>query len=293
MVIAYCSETTKCLVETSKIVSFRVYLEEIIVQKALMKRNIYLLTIILFLSSCGVKYKSVPYFQDLPPMENVQEEIQNNAVLKIQKDDILGITVSSLNPEASAIFNMGNTSSAQGTSASNINPALTANGFLVDKNGRIQLPLVGSVSVDGLTTTSARELIQGKLTTYLKEPVVSLRLVNFKVSVLGDVARPGVYPVQSERVSVAEALSMAGDLSITALRNNVLLIRENEGKRQYIRLDMHSKEIFNSPYYYLQNNDVLYIQPGNAKYASVDSSYRNVSIILSALSVIALIISRF
>lgn len=261
--------------------------------KALMKRNIYLLTIILFLSSCGVKYKSVPYFQDLPAMENVQEEIQNNAVLKIQKDDILAITVSSLNPEASAIFNMGNTSSLQGGASGNVNPTLTANGFMVDKGGFIQLPLIGSVTVAGLTTTAARELIQNKLTTYLKEPVVSLRLINFKVSVLGDVARPGVYPVQNERVSVAEALSMAGDLGITAVRDNVLLIRENDGKRQYIRLDMHKKEIFNSPYYYLQNNDILYIQPGNAKYASVDSSYRNVSIILSALSVIALIISRF
>ncbi|WP_316742776.1 polysaccharide biosynthesis/export family protein [Pedobacter antarcticus] len=258
-----------------------------------MKRNIFLLSVILFLSSCGVKYKSVPYFQDLPPLENVQEEIQNSAILKIQKDDILGITVSSLNPEASAIFNMGNTSSLQGTTSGNINPTLTANGFMVDKNGSIQLPLIGSVKVEGLTTTAARELIQNKLKTYLKEPVISLRLINFKVSVLGDVARPGVYPVQNERVSLAEALSMAGDLSITAVRNNVLLIRENDGKRQYIRIDMQKRELFNSPYYYLQNNDVLYIQPGNAKYASVDSSYRNVSIILSALSVIALIISRF
>lgn len=261
--------------------------------KKLMKKNIYLLSIILFLSSCGVKYKSVPYFQDLSPTEDVQEDIMNSTVLKIQKDDILAITVSSLNPEASAIFNMGNTSSVQGNTAANINPSVTANGFMVDQNGSIQLPLIGSVQVSGLTTSAARETIQSKLTTYLKEPVVSLRLVNFKVSIMGDVVRPGVYPVQNERVSVAEALSMAGDLSITAVRNNVLLIRENQGKRQYIRLDMQKKELFNSPYYYLQNNDILYVQPGNAKYASVDSSYRNVSIILSALSVIALIISRF
>lgn len=256
-------------------------------------QSIYLFILFLILSSCGVKYKSVPYFQDLPSSENMEEVIQNNSVLKIQKDDILGITVSSLNPEASAIFNMGNTSSNQGATSGNVNPALTANGFMVDQNGNIQLPLIGSVNLAGLTTTAARELIQSKLTTYLKEPIVSLRLVNFKVSVLGDVSRPGVYPVQNERVSVAEALSLAGDLTITAVRNNVLLIREINGTRQYIRLDMQKKEIFNSPYYYLQNNDVLYVQPGNAKYASVDSSYKNVSIILSALSIIALIISRF
>ncbi|WP_448105344.1 polysaccharide biosynthesis/export family protein [Pedobacter panaciterrae] len=258
-----------------------------------MRKFFYLIAAILFMSSCGVKYKSVPYFTDLPVDSTIQEQILNQTVLKIQKDDILAITVSSLNPEASAIFNMGNTSSIQGTPSANINPSTTANGFMVDQKGAIQLPLIGSIQVEGLTTASARDLIQSKLGTYLKEPTVSLRLVNFKVSVLGDVVRPGVYPIQNERVSVTEALSMAGDLTITAVRNNVLLIRENQGKRQYTRLNMQSKELFNSPYYYLQNNDVIYIQPGNAKYASVDSSYRNVSIILSALSVIALIISRF
>ena len=247
----------------------------------------------IFLSSCGVKYKSVPYFTDLPVDSTIQEQIKNQTILKIQKDDILAITVSSLNPEASAIFNLGNTSSIQGNVNANVNPVNTSNGFMVDQKGAIQLPLVGSIQLEGLTTTAARELIQSKLVTYLKEPVVSLRLINFKVSVLGDVARPGVFPVQNERVSVNEALSMAGDLTITAVRNNVLLIRENQGKREYVRLNLQSKDLFNSPYYYLQNNDVLYVQPGSAKYASVDSSYRNVSIVLSALSVIALIISRF
>lgn len=258
-----------------------------------MRKFFYLIAAVLFMSSCGVKYKSVPYFQDLPVDSTIQEQIQNQTVLKIQKNDILALTVNSLNPEASAIFNMGTTSSIQGSTTANVNPTNTANGFMVDEKGMIQLPLIGSVKLEGLTTSQARELIQSKLVNYLKEPVVSIRLINFRVSVLGDVSRPGVYPVNNERVNVSEALSMAGDLSITAVRNNVLLVRETDGKRQYIRLNMQSKELFNSPYYYLQNNDVLYIQPGSAKYASVDSSYRNVSIVLSALSVIALIISRF
>lgn len=262
-----------------------------------MKQILYLsIVVVLFFSSCGVPYKQVPYFQDLKDSGNVQEQITNMAPLKIQKDDILAITVSSLNPEASAIFNMGNTTSANPNQANNntssINPAITANGFLVDQDGNIQLPLVGSVKVSGLTTTAARELVQAKLLTYLKEPVVSLRLVNFKVSILGDVARPGVYPIQNERVSVPEALSLSGDLNITALRKNVLLVRENDGKRQFIRLDLNKKDLFNSPYYYLQNNDVLYVQPGNSKYASVDSSYRNIGLIVSVLSVIALVITR-
>ncbi|RZK74936.1 MAG: polysaccharide export protein [Pedobacter sp.] len=256
-----------------------------------MRQYFYLLLAVVLLSSCGVKYKSVPYFTDLPLDSTVQEQIKNQTALKIQKNDILALTVTSLNPEASAIFNMGSTSSVQGNGSSN--PTNNANGFLVDENGAIQLPLVGSVPVVGLSTAQARSAIEKKLLQYLKEPVVSLRVVNFRISVLGDVARPGVYPVNNERVSVAEALSMAGDLTITGVRNNVLLIREDRGVREYIRMDLQRKDLFNSPYYYLQNNDVLYIQPGTAKYASVDSSYRNVSIVLSALSVIALIISRF
>lgn len=258
-----------------------------------MKKIYYLFLGVLVLSSCGVRYKQVPYFQDILDTANFQEDIANFSSLRIQKEDVLAITVSSLNAEAAAIFNMGTTSSNLSTTPANADPRSTANGFLVDQAGNIQLPLVGSLQVAGLTTASARELIRSKLASYLKEPVVSLRLINFRISILGDVARPGVYPVTNEKVSVTEALSYAGDLTITALRTNVLLVREVDGKRQYVRLDLHKKDLFNSPYYYLKNNDVLYVQPSNAKYASVDSSYRNVSIILSALSVIALIITRF
>lgn len=248
-----------------------------------MRKFLYLIIVVLLMSSCGVKYKSIPYFQDLGDTIK-QEIILNQIALKLQKSDILAITVTSLNQDASSIFNMGNTTG--GTSST------LTNGFIIDSKGAIQLPLIGDIRVEGFTISEARELIQKKLEVYLKEPVVSLRVVNFKVSVLGDVARPGVFPIDNERVSVADALSLAGDLNITALRKNVLLVRENDGKRQYIRLDMTSKDLFSSPYFYLQNNDVLYIQPGNSKYASVDSSYRNISLILSALSFIAILITR-
>lgn len=255
-----------------------------------MKKFFYMSLTILFFSSCGVKYQTVPYFVDLSTEKIIQEDIQNKMILKIQKDDVLAITVSSLNSAASSVFNLGNTSAIQSGSTS----GSTLNGFTVDQNGNIQLPYLGSVHVEGLSTANAREIIQSKLVNgdFLKEPVVALRLANFKISVLGDVARPGIYPVQSERLTVMEALSMSGDLTITAKRNNVLLIRENQGKRQQIRLDLQSKDLFDSPYYYLQNNDMLYVQPGEAKYASVDTSYRNLSIILSTLSVVALVISR-
>lgn len=253
-----------------------------------MKKIIYFFLITMVISSCGVKYKTIPYFVDLPA-GNQAENINNQTVLKIQKDDILAITVSSLNAEANAIFNVANNQSGGTMSNEGII------GFTVDKNGNLYLPYLGAVKVEGLSTSEARELIQKKLNdgNYLKNGVVSLRLANFKISVLGDVANPGVFPIKSERVTIIEALGMAGDLNITAKRNDVLLIRENLGKRQQIRLDLQSKDIFNSPHYYLENNDVVVVTPSEAKYASVDSSYRNVGLIVSVLSVLALLITRF
>jgi polysaccharide export outer membrane protein len=257
-----------------------------------MKKILYLLATALFLSSCGVKYETIPYFTDMP-VGNQAEDINNQTILKIQKNDILAITVSSLDEKSDAYSNLGNMGTVQPrVSGSNLP---TPNGFIVDQQGNVQLPYLGSVKIEGLSTYDARKLIEKKLEEgkFLIKPVLNLRLVNFKISILGDVQRPGVYPVQSERITVIEALGMAGDLTITAKRNDVLLIRENLGKRQQVRLDLQSKDLFNSPYYYLENNDVIIVTPSSAKYASVDSSYRNVSLIISALSVIALLITRF
>lgn len=257
-----------------------------------MKKIIYFFLIAIVISSCGVKYQTIPYFTDLPA-GNQAEDINNQTVLKIQKNDILAITVSSLDAKSDAYFNLGNIGAVQASSGTA--GASTPNGFIVDQQGNVQLPYLGSVKIEGLSTYDARKLIENKLEEgkFLIKPVLNLRLVNFKISVLGDVVRPGVYPVQSERITIIEALGMAGDLTITAKRNDVLLIRENLGKRQQVKLDLQSKDLFNSPFYYLENNDVLIVTPSSAKYASVDSSYRNVSLIISALSVIALLITRF
>lgn len=255
-------------------------------------RNFLLTALVaVLLNSCGVKYETIPYFKDLPA-GNLAEDINNQTVLKIQKNDILAITVSSLDDKSDAYFNLGNMGAVQvGSGGSSSTP----NGFIVDQQGNVQLPYLGSLKIEGLSTYEARKLIETRLEEgkFLVKPVVNLRLVNFKISILGDVLRPGVYPVQSERITIIEALALAGDLSITAKRSDVLLIRENLGRRQQIRLDLQSKDIFNSSYYYLENNDVILVTPSAAKYASVDASYRNVSILISAISVIAILISRF
>ncbi|EOR94562.1 Polysaccharide export outer membrane protein [Arcticibacter svalbardensis MN12-7] len=247
-----------------------------------------LLSCLLFLIS-GCSYKGVPYFQDLNNTSPVKETIGNYQELTVQPEDIIGISVSSLNSEASSVFNY-NLNTITGTSQ--ISPNNPIVGYLVDEKGAIQLPLIGNLKVSGLTLSSIRETIQSRLNEYLKQPVVNIRLINFKVSVMGDVLRPGVYPVQNQRISIAEALTMAGDLNITALRNNVVLIRESGGNREYIRIDLTSKKLFNSPYYYLKTNDILYVQPGRNKFASVDNSYRNIGILISALSIVAILLTR-
>ena len=228
---------------------------------------------ILLFASCS-SYKNVPYFQNLNRSKPSSEAIENFSPLTIQPSDILGITVSSLNPQA------WSDSSHMET------------GYLVDQQGEIKLPLVGRIKVGGLTSPVVGEQIQKRLLPYLKEPSVNVRILNFKVSVFGDVAKPDVYKVPNERLTVTEALSMAGDLNITAKRNNILLIRETDGKREYIPLDLTSSNVFHSPYYYLKNNDVIYVEPDKTKYASVDNNYRTISLILSAASIVAIILSN-
>ncbi|WP_295719173.1 polysaccharide biosynthesis/export family protein [Mucilaginibacter sp.] len=228
--------------------------------------------VFIILSSCN-SYKNIPYFQDLKRSSNLNDNIDNFSPLTIQTEDILGISVSSLNPEAWKDESNKET------------------GYLVDLDGNIQLPLVGSIKVAGFTTNVIRQQIQKKLTTYLKEPSVNVRLLNFKISVIGDVARPDVFKIQNERVTITEALGLAGDLNITGLRNNVLLIRELNGKREYVNIDLTSASLFKSPYYYLKNNDVIYVQPDKTKSNSGDRSYRTVSLILSALSVLTIVLT--
>lgn len=255
--------------------------------KVLKSPSPYLLLLI-FLQSCSA-YRNVPYYQNLDRTQPLVEDISNYSPLTIQPEDILGINVSSLNPQASAIFNY-NLIAADGTY--NHNPETPVTGYLVNQRGEIKLPLIGDVKAAGLTTSELSEQITKRLLTLLKEPVVNIRLLNFKVSVMGDVSRPGVYQVQNERITLTEAITLAGDLNITAKRGDVLLIRERDGKRMFTPINLNSKDLFDSPYYYLKNNDIIYVQPGRAKYANENNSYRNISLLLSAASIAAIFITR-
>lgn len=255
------------------------------------------ITIILFiavsmlLTSCGVfkdkGYKEVSYFQNRDVKGFQQEDINNYTPFLIQTGDVLGINVTSLNQEAASVFNTS-TSRVNGASPDALNPVY---GFKVDADGNVQLPLVGEMKLAGITTDEASKKLRKSLESYLKSPIVNMRVLNFKVSVIGDVLRPNVYNIPNERVNINEVIGMAGDLNITANRKNVLLIREEGGKRSYYNIDLTKKDLFTSEYYYLHNNDILYVDPDKTKYDSVSRSYKNATLTLSVLSIAAVIIS--
>jgi len=244
------------------------------------------MTILFIQSSCN-SYKKVPYFQDLSRTQITRENIDNYTTFTIQPHDQLAISVGSKNPEADAVF--GNNLQNAGTNPGNANY-----GYTVNDKGQVKLPLLGLVKVAGLTTDQLSELMQKNLAPFLSAPTVTVTVINFKVAVLGDVLRPNVYSSNSERLTIPEALSLAGDLNITAKRENIVLVRERDGKREYIPIDLNSKDIFKSPYFYLKSNDLIYVTPGKSKLSTVsDKGYQNASLIIGALSVIAIAISLF
>lgn len=247
-------------------------------------RNLISLLLLIFLFGSCVQYKKVPYFKDLSVQIDSTQIGNGYTDPLIQKNDILKITVSSLDPEVTRLFSFN--SDDRGA---NVNANSSGSNYLVDPQGFIRMPLIGAVKVEGFTTWQVRDTVTKLLEPYLKETVVELRIQSFRVSVMGDVLKPGMYSVQNERLTLTEALTLAGDLNITAQRENVLLIREENGQRKYIRFNLNSAEILGSPYYYLRSNDVIYVQPG--RISTRDINFRNITYLATVLSLIALTVS--
>lgn len=216
----------------------------------------------------------------------------------IKAGDVLSVQVSSLSPEATAFFNPYATIAAAEraglpSSVAPTTPIPYTPGYLVNEEGQIELPLIGKQTVQGLTNTQAAAQIRQKLLDYLKEPTVNVRNLNFQISVSGEVARPSLFSIPNEQISLPAALGLAGDVTIYGRRDNVLIIREENGQRTFNRVDLTKRDVFKSPYYYLRPNDIVYVEPGKARVANADRTYQVLPIILSALSFIAIIASRF
>jgi polysaccharide biosynthesis/export protein len=163
----------------------------------------------------------------------------------------------------------------------------------VNKQGMIELPVAGKINVGGLTTAEAKEAIRTKAMVYYKEPVVNVRIVNFKITVLGEVARPGAYIINGEKATILDALGQAGDMTIFGIRKNVVLSRHENGHQKMVRFDLNSTDIFDSPYFYLRQGDIVYVQPSKGKAAANDGAMlRTYTIISSTLSLLVVIASR-
>ena len=248
---------------------------------------------LIFLSSC-VAHEELINFNEQTIPYGEQEFIDNSIDLKIQPNDLLRITVSASDPLAAAPFNLDGVGIAGGGGMQQINQSTLElfRGYMVDAAGNVALPLLGPLKVEGLTIEQLTQRISTDLTAYLRDPVVTARFLNFKVTVLGEVSAPGVVSLSNSRVTVLDAIGFAGDLTDYADRNEVQVIREFEGKREYALLNLRRKDIFNSEFFYLKQNDVIYVRPLRAKVATVaDPGQRVVAYGSAFLSVITLIIA--
>jgi len=223
-------------------------------------------------SNCSVK--KIVYFNDLP-VDTLQVVKMASTFQEptIQRDDILNISIHTLDPTTSVVANQSMAVQAIGASSAGGNVGnQSITGFLVDKDGYIHMALLGSIKVAGMTTYAARQVITERAKQFFKDPNVQVRYANFKITILGEVARPATYTVPNEKISVLDALGLAGDLTIFGKRENVLLIRENNGQNELIRLNLNNSDILASSYFYLRQNDVLYVEPGRAKAAANNSA---------------------
>ena len=222
---------------------------------------IILLTSILLLTSC-VSTKKITYFENKDQIDLALSKRLYDA--KIMPKDILQIQVFTMTPEAAVPFNLMKTEKGTPTTPTSSNGQSTVYDYLVDNDGNIEYPVIGTVHLGGLSKTEAEQLLKSKIQPYMAEAenvVVHVRMINYKYAVLGGVSRPGVFTTQNEKVSILEAIAQAGDLTTFAYRDRIFLIRENaDGQKEFHQLDINDASIITSPYYYLQQNDVIYVE---------------------------------
>ena len=220
--------------------------------------------------------KDVVYFQDASQFETLINE--NPATTKFKVDDVVSIHVSTLDPEASAPFNLFRGAGEGGIRPEQVN-------YLVDKNGEIDFPVIGKVKIVGLSPSETRDLLREKLADYLKNPIINIRIRNFTVTVLGAVNRPGTFPVNGEQITIMEALGFAGDINIKGRRDNIMVIRDFDGTKVYNRINLNAKDALKSPVYYLTQNDVVYVEPNKSGKTASNLDQR-ASIAVSIISVL-------
>jgi polysaccharide export outer membrane protein len=255
--------------------------------------------LLLQLTAC-TSYKNTPYFQNISSdtasvvYKNGEKiKVASYEDLKIQSNDILNISIQTIDPELNASLLTGDPNNNLRSNFIKTGNNNEIPGYLVDNNGMIEIPLAGIVKVAGLTTSEAKDKIRVQASQFYKEPVVNVRIANFKVSILGEVLKPGSYLINGEKATLLDALSEAGDLTIFGKRDNVLLSRKEDGKQKIVRFNLTSTDIYDSPYFYLKQGDVIYVQPSKSKAASTDgAAVRTYALISSTLSLVVVLATR-
>lgn len=240
-----------------------------------MRQTYYLFAVALLLlgASCAAPQKTIYFSENTPLDPHVQvENIEKRKEITLLPDDIIAINVTSISSitaggmgaaDPVAIFNQGGTNY-------NITSSIGGGGggqggdnkgFLVDLNGFIDYPVLGKVKVSGMTIRQVKEMMGKRLEDFIKEPVVEVRIINYRITILGEAGSPGFIIASNHKISIIDAIAMAGDMPITGRKDNVMVIRETEGRREYARLNLNSRNVFSSPYYYLKQNDIIYIEP--------------------------------
>ena len=243
-------------------------------------KNFSFIILLTVFSSC-VSKKDIVYFQ----YDKInQAEVSNSYKTIIKPDDLLQITITALDIEAVRPFNLAAVTYA--TSSNSAIGAAQQQTYLVDTKGEIEFPVLGKIKIGGLTRDETIALLKSKLSPdYIKDPNVNIKIANYKISVMGDVVRPGSYNIPNERITILDALALAGDVNISGQRNNILIIREEANKKVQYRVDIRSNNLLTSPVYYLQQNDVVYVEPNYARIQSA-SSNSNTSLFISITSLL-------
>lgn len=263
----------------------------------MINKNLWLLLLLsLSLSSC-LSYKQIVNFQDGAELKDgVKEQIQNYQQVRLQPDDVVMINVFSFNTEEANRFNAVPLQQQaqmmqQAAGAANASEPI---GYRVDRQGNIDMPVLGKIPVKNLTIDELHDLVLNKVkaTNYLIDASVQVRFLTFRITILGEVNAPGTFTIPNPKINVLEALGLARDINIFSNRDNILVIREQNGERQYGRINLKSKDIFKSPYYYLQPNDIIYVEPHITKVLTApDPATRYISTILGVVSLATLIIT--
>lgn len=236
------------------------------------------------ISTSCVPRKDIVYFQEIEQLKkSVGRNPGNN--IEIKPDDVLTIRVSAPEQEAAIPFNLTKSMASQNNMRGNVELET----YLVSNEGTIVFPVIGSIEVQGLTNVQLADKVKEEISDYVKDPIVNVRILNFQISVLGEVNNPGTFTIEDDHINLSKALAMAGDLTLFGKRDNILILGEKDGETTYSYLDLTKAEVVNSPYYNLRQNDVIYVEPKATRRQTAGSTGL-ASTYLSIISVVASLI---